>query len=60
MTIESNDDLGRILAACGGVFGVRIECSGHDHRRLPPRWEVFGALNCITGAAVIMYAPRSH
>jgi small multidrug resistance family-3 protein len=26
----------------------------------PDRWDVIGALVCLAGVAVIMYAPRGH
>ncbi|MEB3372312.1 YnfA family protein [Saccharopolyspora mangrovi] len=59
-TLQPDAHFGRILAAYGGVFvagsllwGVLL-----DGFR-PDRWDVIGALICLVGVAVIMYAPRS-
>ena len=59
-TLQPDANFGRILAAYGGVFvagsllwGVLL-----DGFR-PDRWDVIGALICLIGVAVIMYAPRS-
>ncbi|PZM98234.1 MAG: YnfA family protein [Actinobacteria bacterium] len=50
---------GRVLAAYGGVFvagslawGVVVD------RFQPDRYDVIGALVCLIGVAIIMYAPR--
>jgi small multidrug resistance family-3 protein len=50
---------GRVYAAYGGVFvllsllwGWRIDGT------TPDRWDVIGASLCLSGVAVIMYAPR--
>lgn len=50
---------GRVLAAYGGVFiagslawGILV-----DGFR-PDRWDVMGAVICLVGVAVIMFAPR--
>ncbi|GAA3425511.1 YnfA family protein [Streptosporangium sandarakinum] len=52
-------DFGRILAAYGGVFVAGSLAWGMvmDGFR-PDRWDVAGALICLAGMAVIMYAPR--
>ena len=59
-TLQPDPHFGRILAAYGGVFiagslawGVVV-----DGFR-PDRWDIVGALVCLLGVAVIMYAPRS-
>ncbi|MFB9732880.1 YnfA family protein [Ornithinimicrobium kibberense] len=51
---------GRVLAAYGGVFIVGSLLWGMvaDGFR-PDRWDVLGALTCLVGVAIIMYAPRS-
>ncbi|MET8333504.1 YnfA family protein [Streptosporangium canum] len=56
---QPDPDFGRILAAYGGVFiaGSLIWGMVMDGFR-PDRWDVAGALICLTGVAVIMYAPR--
>ncbi len=52
---------GRILAAYGGVFVAGSIAWGMvaDGYR-PDRFDVIGALVCLAGMAVIMYAPRGH
>jgi Uncharacterized conserved protein len=58
-TFQPDPHFGRILAAYGGVFvagsllwGVIV-----DGFR-PDRWDIIGALICLAGVLVIMYAPR--
>ncbi|MFF0429564.1 YnfA family protein [Streptomyces sp. NPDC004520] len=60
-TLQSDDNFGRILAAYGGVFVAGSIAWGMvaDGYR-PDRYDVIGALVCLVGMAVIMYAPRSH
>jgi small multidrug resistance family-3 protein len=59
-TLQPDPHFGRILAAYGGVFvagslawGVLV-----DGFR-PDRFDVTGALICLVGVAVIIWAPRS-
>jgi small multidrug resistance family-3 protein len=58
-TLQPDAHFGRILAAYGGVFvaGSLIWGMVADGFR-PDRWDVSGALICLLGMAVIMYAPR--
>lgn len=60
-TLQPDADFGRILAAYGGVFVAGSLAWGVvvDGFR-PDRWDVAGALVCLVGVAVIMYAPRGH
>jgi small multidrug resistance family-3 protein len=58
-TLQPSNEFGRILAAYGGVFvagslawGVVI-----DGFR-PDRYDLTGAVMCLLGVAIIMYAPR--
>jgi small multidrug resistance family-3 protein len=58
-TFQHDPHFGRVLAAYGGIFvagslawGMAID----DFR--PDRYDVTGALICLVGVAVIMYAPR--
>jgi small multidrug resistance family-3 protein len=58
-TLQPDAHFGRILAAYGGVFvagsllwGVALDGFRPDH------WDVIGALICLVGVVVIMYAPR--
>lgn len=59
-TLRADAHFGRILAAYGGVFVAGSLAWGMavDGFR-PDRWDVAGALICLLGVAVIMYAPRS-
>ncbi|MFJ8300149.1 YnfA family protein [Streptomyces sp. NPDC094447] len=60
-TFQPDDNFGRILAAYGGIFVAGSIAWGMvaDGYR-PDRYDVIGALICLAGMAVIMYAPRSH
>ena len=58
-TLQPDDHFGRILAAYGGVFvagslGWAAVVDGYR----PDRFDVLGALLCLVGVAVIMYARR--
>ncbi|RBQ15922.1 YnfA family protein [Spongiactinospora rosea] len=58
-TFQHDLHFGRILAAYGGVFvGGSIAWGMVFDGYRPDRWDVIGALICLTGMAVIMYAPR--
>lgn len=59
-TLQPDAEFGRILAAYGGVFVAGSIAWGMvaDGYR-PTRWDVVGALICLAGMAVIMYAPRN-
>lgn len=59
-TGQPDGHFGRILAAYGGVFvagsllwGVVVD------KFKPDRFDLAGALICLVGVAVIMYAPRA-
>ena len=58
-TLQPDANFGRILAAYGGVFVVGSLAWGAalDGFR-PDRYDISGALICLVGVAVIMYAPR--
>jgi small multidrug resistance family-3 protein len=58
-TLQPDAHFGRILAAYGGVFvaGSLVWGAVVDGYR-PDRWDVTGALVCLLGMALIMYAPR--
>ncbi|MGH9216568.1 MAG: YnfA family protein [Acidimicrobiales bacterium] len=58
-TFQHDPHFGRVLAAYGGIFVAGSLAWGmalDDFR--PDRYDVTGALICIIGVAVIMYAPR--
>jgi small multidrug resistance family-3 protein len=59
-TLQPDAHFGRILAAYGGVFvaGSLVWGMVADGFR-PDRWDALGAVICLVGVAVIMYAPRS-
>jgi small multidrug resistance family-3 protein len=59
-TLQPDANFGRILAAYGGVFvaGSLVWGMVADGFR-PDRYDVTGALICLVGVAVIMYAPRA-
>ncbi|MFD9965434.1 YnfA family protein [Amycolatopsis sp. NPDC058986] len=59
-TLQPDAHFGRILAAYGGVFvaGSLVWGMVADGYR-PDRYDVIGALLCLAGVAVIMYAPRT-
>ena len=58
-TLQPDPHFGRILAAYGGVFVAGSLMWGMvvDGFR-PDRWDLLGAVLCLAGVAVIMYAPR--
>jgi small multidrug resistance family-3 protein len=58
-TFQDDPNFGRILAAYGGIFvaGSLLWGVVVDGFR-PDRYDVAGALLCLAGVAVIMYAPR--
>jgi small multidrug resistance family-3 protein len=58
-TLQPEAAFGRVLAAYGGVFvaGSLLWGMAADGFR-PDRWDVGGALVCLVGVALIMYAPR--
>ncbi|MBC9712096.1 YnfA family protein [Streptomyces sp. TRM66268-LWL] len=60
-TFQHDDNFGRILAAYGGIFVAGSIAWGMvaDGYR-PDRFDVIGALICLAGMAVIMYAPRGQ
>jgi small multidrug resistance family-3 protein len=57
--LQPDSHFGRVLAAYGGVFIVGSLLWGvvFDGFR-PDLYDVTGALVCLVGVAVIMYAPR--
>lgn len=58
-TLQPDAQFGRILAAYGGVFVAGSLAWGvvADGYR-PDRFDVLGALVCLAGVGLIMYAPR--
>ncbi|MDQ0956685.1 MULTISPECIES: YnfA family protein [unclassified Streptomyces] len=60
-TLQHDAHFGRVLAAYGGVFVAGSIAWGMiaDGYR-PDRYDVVGALVCLAGMAVLMYAPRGN
>ncbi|MFI8849690.1 YnfA family protein [Streptomyces sp. 891-h] len=60
-TWQTDDNFGRVLAAYGGIFVAGSILWGvlADGYR-PDRFDIAGALICLAGMAVIMYAPRGR
>lgn len=59
-TFQPDPHFGRILAAYGGVFVAGSLAWGMIFDGFTPdRFDLIGALVCLLGVAIIMYAPRS-
>jgi small multidrug resistance family-3 protein len=59
-TFQPDANFGRILAAYGGVFVAGSLAWGMVMDGFhPDRYDVVGAVICLVGITVIMYAPRS-
>ncbi len=58
-TLQRDNNFGRVLAAYGGIFvaGSLLLGVTFDGFR-PDRFDVVGAIICLIGVAMIMYAPR--
>ena len=58
-TLQPDPNFGRILAAYGGVFVAGSLAWGMAFDGFKPdRYDLIGALICLVGVAVIIYAPR--
>ncbi|MFE7800220.1 YnfA family protein [Nocardia sp. NPDC057440] len=58
-TFQPDPNFGRILAAYGGVFVAGSLAWGMIVDKFHPgRWDYVGAIICLIGVAIIMYAPR--
>lgn len=58
-TLQPDANFGRILAAYGGIFVAGSLAWGMVVDGFKPdRWDITGALICLAGVAIIMYAPR--
>jgi len=58
-TLQEDNNFGRVLAAYGGIFVAGSLAWGMavDGFR-PDRWDYIGALTCLIGVSIIMFAPR--
>lgn len=58
-TLQDDPNFGRILAAYGGIFVAGSLAWGMALDGFKPdRYDIAGVLICLTGVAVITYAPR--
>ncbi|WP_134322564.1 YnfA family protein [Cumulibacter soli] len=58
-TLQPDANFGRILAAYGGVFVAGSLLWGMIADGFKPdRYDVIGAIICLVGVGIIMYAPR--
>ena len=58
-TLQPDAQFGRILAAYGGIFVAGSLAWGMVIDKFKPdRYDIAGAIICLTGVVVIMYAPR--
>ncbi|MGN7376279.1 YnfA family protein [Bacillus halotolerans] len=59
-TFQSFPSFGRVYAAYGGVFIVLAVFWGWlVHRKTPDLYDWIGALICLIGVCVILFAPRA-
>jgi small multidrug resistance family-3 protein len=59
LTLVDSDAAGRTYAAYGGIYIAASLCwlwLAEGVR--PDRWDLLGALVCLAGASVILFAPR--
>ncbi|MFC0500127.1 YnfA family protein [Asaia krungthepensis] len=60
LTRIESDSAGRAFAAYGGVYiTASLVWMRLIEGRSPDRWDLIGAVICLCGAAVILWAPRS-
>ncbi len=61
LTRIDSDTAGRAYAAYGGVYiTASLVWLRLVEGRTPDRWEIAGAIVCLCGAAVILFAPRTR
>ena len=54
------DFAGRAYAVYGGIYiAASLAWLWAVEGRMPDRWDILGALVCIAGAMIILYAPRT-
>ena len=59
-TMQPEEAFGRVYAAYGGIFVVLSVFWGwRVDGWTPDRWDIAGALMCLAGVGVIMWAPRA-
>jgi small multidrug resistance family-3 protein len=59
LTLVESNAAGRAYAAYGGVYiAASLGWLWAMENVRPDRWDISGAAICVTGAAVILFAPR--
>jgi len=60
LTLVETEHAGRAYAAYGGVYIVAaIAWLWAVEGAKPDRWDVIGAIICLSGAAIILFGPRT-
>jgi small multidrug resistance family-3 protein len=60
LTLVEAEHAGRTYAAYGGVYIVAaIGWLWIIERAKPDRWDLIGAIVCVSGAAIILFGPRT-
>jgi len=60
LTLVDSDHAGRAYAAYGGVYIVSaLFWLWAVEGARPDRWDAIGAAVCLTGAAIILFGPRT-
>ncbi|WP_337268617.1 YnfA family protein [Oryzifoliimicrobium ureilyticus] len=60
LTFVESEAAGRAYAAYGGIYIIAsILWLWLVERHWPDKWDLIGAFICLSGAAVILFAPRS-
>jgi small multidrug resistance family-3 protein len=60
LTRIDSSSAGRAYAAYGGVYiTASLIWMALIEGRMPDRWDLTGALICLVGASIILFAPRS-
>jgi small multidrug resistance family-3 protein len=60
LTLVESDAAGRAYAAYGGIYIVASLCwLWAIEGQRPDQWDISGALICLAGAAIILFAPRA-
>ena len=59
LTLVDSDAAGRTFAAYGGIYiAASLGWLWLAEGIRPDRWDMLGALICVAGASVILFAPR--
>lgn len=60
LTLIESDFAGRAYAAYGAVYiATSLLWMWHIEGNMPDKWDVIGAVICLVGSAIILWAPRS-